>query len=231
MPRTHAVRAVLELRRRIVSGELPGGARLYEVPLAETLLISRTPLREAMARLAEEGLLERARGGYVVRTFRYADIVDAIELRGVLEGTVLRLAAERGPDRERFEAMRAIAGEIDACLRLTDESDAFAAYFEANTRFHNQLAGLAGSVVLEREVVRISRLPFAAPSASLPDRTYFAEHRPAFEVAQGHHRAMIAAVAAGQGSRAEHLGREHALHALSDLQSVLRSRGIEPGTA
>ena len=65
--------------------------------LAKEFSISRTPIREALSRLAEEGLLERARGGgFVVRSFAIADVLDMIELRGVLEGTAARLAAERG---------------------------------------------------------------------------------------------------------------------------------------
>ena len=87
---THSKRALFRLRQRIVEGEIPGGTRLYEVALAEKLQISRTPVREAMSRLAEEGLLDRANGGgFLVRSFSYADVVDAIELRGVLEGTVI----------------------------------------------------------------------------------------------------------------------------------------------
>ena len=70
----HTMRALTELRQRILSGELQGGARLLEVPLAEMLQISRTPVREAMSRLAEEGLLDRVRsGGFVVRSFGFAD--------------------------------------------------------------------------------------------------------------------------------------------------------------
>ena len=64
-----------------------------------------------MSRLAEEGLLDRVNsGGFVVRTFGFADVVDAIELRGVLEGTAARLAAERGVGV--VEAL--IRGAIDA---------------------------------------------------------------------------------------------------------------------
>ncbi|MEJ2019885.1 MAG: GntR family transcriptional regulator [Maritimibacter sp.] len=53
---THTKRATYELRQRIIQGEISGGTRLYEVALAEELDISRTPVREAMSRLAEEGL-------------------------------------------------------------------------------------------------------------------------------------------------------------------------------
>ncbi len=75
--------------------------RLFEVSLAETLEISRTPVREALSRLAEEGLLDRLpNGGFVVRRFGYEDVIDSIELRGVMEGTAARLAAERGASPE-----------------------------------------------------------------------------------------------------------------------------------
>ena len=71
---------------------------MFELRLVERLGVSRTPLRLALAALEHEGLL-RGRGsrGYVVREFTAADISDAIELRGVLEGTAARFAAERGP--------------------------------------------------------------------------------------------------------------------------------------
>jgi len=94
---THTLRARIEVRERILRGDLPGGTRLFEVALAEDLGISRTPVREAMSRLVEEGLLERVRGGgFTVRRFALADVIDTIELRGVLEGTAARLGAERG---------------------------------------------------------------------------------------------------------------------------------------
>ena len=64
----HTKRAAADLRQWIISGEVAGGSRLREIAVAEKLNISRTPVREAMARLAEEGLLERVgTGGFVVR--------------------------------------------------------------------------------------------------------------------------------------------------------------------
>src|SRR5690606_35735565 len=120
---THGRRAVIELREKIINGELPGGMRLFEVPLAEALQISRTPVREALSRLAEEGLLDRLpNGGFVVRRFGFADVVDAIELRGVMEGTAARLAAERGAAPEALARLQAIVAELDACFG-THEDD------------------------------------------------------------------------------------------------------------
>jgi len=221
---THASRALIELRRRIISGELEGGQRLYEVPLAEMLQISRTPVREAMARLAEEGLVDRGRGGYIVRTFLLADAIDAIELRGVIEGTAARFAAERDPVPERLDAIRAILAELDACFGPEGDID-FDAYADANARFHRALAALSGSRVIERELERVSRLPFAGPSAFIPHKEYFVSHRRrSLDLAQAQHRAIVEAITAREGARAEHLAREHARTARDDMELVLRER-------
>src|SRR5690606_106960 len=163
--KTHAMRAVIELRQKILGGELPGGMRLFEVPMAEQLQISRTPVREAMSRLAEEGLLDRARnGGFVVRTFSFADVIDAIELRGVLEGTAARLAAERSVDPAALARIRRVLESLDECFGNSPADVDFVAYAERNAEFHRQLAALSGSDIVRREVERVTGLPFASPS-------------------------------------------------------------------
>jgi DNA-binding GntR family transcriptional regulator len=133
---THAQRALITLRQRILGGDLPGGTRLYEVALAEELGISRTPVRAALSRLAEEALLDRtAGGGFVVRSFAVADVVDTIELRGVLEGTAARLAAERGAPEALLAEAGGILRGIDALFR----ADVFdmEAYSRFNAGFHH----------------------------------------------------------------------------------------------
>jgi GntR family transcriptional regulator of vanillate catabolism len=75
------------LRQLIVSGQLPAGERVAEIPLAQRLGVSRTPVRLAFRSLEREGLLTRAgKRGYVVRRFSDADVRTAIEVRGLLEG-------------------------------------------------------------------------------------------------------------------------------------------------
>src|ERR1700683_1461721 len=104
--RTQTTRALLRLRELILSGEFGPGERMSELPLVERLGVSRTPLRLALGALEHEGLLrEVAGGGYVVREFTEADIRDAIELRGVLEGTAARFAVERGAPRRELRAL------------------------------------------------------------------------------------------------------------------------------
>jgi GntR family transcriptional regulator of vanillate catabolism len=226
--RTHAMRALIALRRRILSGEIPGGTRLYEVPLAEDLEISRTPVREAMSRLVEEGLLERARsGGFVVRSFGISDVIDAIELRGVMEGTAARLAAERGVRADDLAAMQDTVDQLDACFGQEPGNVMFERYSELNAKFHEQLARLCRSKIVEMEVVRASRLPFASPSAFLPDKAQIAAFRLSLNTAQEQHRAIVAAIANREGARAEALAREHARIARANMQYLLDAdRGL-----
>lgn len=218
---THGRRAVIELREKIINGELPGGMRLFEVPLAEALQISRTPVREALSRLAEEGLLDRLpNGGFVVRRFGFADVVDAIELRGVMEGTAARLAAERGVAPEALLRIEKIVTDLDACFGAGEADVDFDAYADLNAEFHLELAGLCGSEIIQREVERATSLPFASPSAFLPNKTEIAAFRRSLRTAQEQHRGLVNAIVAREGSRAEALAREHARHARLNLEYI-----------
>lgn len=218
---THGRRAVIELREKIVSGELPGGTRLFEVSLAEVLDISRTPVREALSRLAEEGLLDRLpNGGFVVRRFGYADVIDSIELRGVMEGTAARLAAERGVAPEALARISDVVGRLDACFGPGADEVDFDTYADLNEEFHHQLAGLSGSDIVRREVERASSLPFASPSAFLPNKTEIEAFRRSLRSAQEQHHAMVEAIAAREGARAEWIAREHARTARHNLEYI-----------
>jgi GntR family transcriptional regulator, vanillate catabolism transcriptional regulator len=80
---SQTVRALLKLRDFILSGELKPGDRISELPLVERLGVSRTPIRMALVRLEEEGLLAALlSGGFAVKAFSERDIYDAIEIRG-----------------------------------------------------------------------------------------------------------------------------------------------------
>lgn len=214
-------RATYELRQRIIHGGLPGGTRLYEVALSEDLAISRTPLREAMSRLAEEGLLERASGGgFQVRSFTLRDVVDAIELRGVLEGTAVRLAAEQGVDPEKITEINAIVESLGACFPADDGPVDFDSYSELNAEFHTKLAQLCESPVILRELERVKSLPFASPSAFVLGRSdAVASHR-SLSMAQMQHRALVKAIIAREGSRAESLARDHARIARANMEET-----------
>jgi GntR family transcriptional regulator of vanillate catabolism len=217
---THAQRALIALRKRILGGDLQGGTRLFEVALAEELGISRTPVRAALSRLAEEALLDRTPGGgFVVRSFAVRDVVDTIELRGVLEGTAARLAAERGAPDDLMAEAREILRRIDRLFNAQNiDMDG---YSSLNAQFHRLLARLSQSDVLCREIERITALPFASPSAFLDDQTHQTELTKTLSAAQEQHRALIEAIAQREGFRAESLAREHARAARRNVEFLL----------
>ena len=210
----------MALRKRILSGVLPGGTRLFEVALAEDLGISRTPVRAALSCLAEEQLLDRVPGGgFVVRSFAVADVVDTIELRGVLEGTAARLAAERGVPGEMADEAQEILCQIDQAFQ--DQGVDIEAYSALNTVFHRHLARMSQSAVLCREIDRITALPFASPSAFLDDENHQATLVRTLAGAQDQHRALIEAILRREGARAESLAREHARTARPNVEFLL----------
>ena len=107
---------VVRIREMILRGELAPGQRVAEAPLAETLGMSRTPVRQALPLLAQEGLLtEHETRGYVVRAFTAADIIDAIELRAIIEGLAwLGLDADEGPffQMQRLDRYRVVVDSM-----------------------------------------------------------------------------------------------------------------------
>ena len=94
----------------ILTGALPPGQRVAEVKVVDAVGVSRTPLRLAMEKLEHEGLLaRRASGGFTVREFTLRDVQQAIELRGSLEGTACRFAAEAREERDLTALHRIVA--------------------------------------------------------------------------------------------------------------------------
>ncbi|MFT6676056.1 MAG: GntR family transcriptional regulator of vanillate catabolism [Sulfitobacter sp.] len=207
-------KAMLDLRSLILGGEFDEGQRLSEIAVSKLLGISRTPLRQAMDRLVAEGLLARIpTGGCRVATFTRADIADAIEIRGVIEGTAARMAAERGCDPDLMAAALATLDRIDGALNAPDGIN-FDLYVQENAQFHDLIARLSGSTLIMREVERVALLPLASPSAFLSDQAVIPDFQDSLRHAQRQHRAILEAITNREGGRAEALAREHARLAL-----------------
>lgn len=213
-------RALLGLRSLVLSGAYRGGQRLSEVAMSKELGLSRTPLRQAMDRLVAEGLLERIEtGGCRVATFSKEDIADAIEMRGVIEGTAARLAAERGVSTTLLEQACEVLDKIDDALGAAKGLD-FDQYVVENARFHTLLARFPNSPIIAREIKRMSLLPLASPSAFLSDQALIPDFQDSLRYAQRQHRAILEAIMAREGARAEALTREHARLALANLNHL-----------
>ncbi len=226
---SQAVRAQLRLRELILAGELKSGARIAELAIVELLGVSRTPIRAALMRLEQEGLLDKLpNGGYAVRTFSERDIADAIEVRGMIEGLAARVAAQRGVADAMLAQARAVLDEVDRLLaqpRLNDA--AFSRYVDLNKRFHELLRDMSASVVIAREVDRIVALPFASPSAFVLVQATSTTSRDMLVVAQDQHRQVLEAIDQREGARAEAIMREHSRLAQRNLREALERRKLD----
>jgi len=174
--------------------------------------MSRTPIRQALPLLAQEGLLAvHETRGYVVRSFTGADIGDAIDVRAVLEGLAARRIAERGASKTLLRALRSCLEDGDAIFRKRrlEESDE-GAYAEMNARFHALILEESGSAILAESLERVSRIPFAGPQALAFDRARLEDMYDMLHYAHRQHHGIVDAIEAGQSARAEALMREHA---------------------
>ncbi|MFY7858223.1 MAG: GntR family transcriptional regulator, partial [Limnohabitans sp.] len=186
--------------------------------------MSRTPIRAALMRLEQEGLLASLPGGgYAVRTFSERDVADAIELRGTLEGLAARMAAERGVRPAVLKQAADCLDEIDQLLRQGAlDDDGFSVYVRLNGQFHKLLSVMAESDVLEREIERASSLPFASASGFVGVQAHTADARDMLMVAQHQHRQVLQAIEQREAGRAEFLMREHSRLARHNLGLALR---------
>lgn len=224
-PKQQTAKALSGLRDLILAGEVQPGERLSEVALAERLSVSRTPLRAALQRLEQEGLVALIpSGGYAVRSFSRQEVIDAIELRGVLEGTAARLAAERATTPERIKAIRDVVADLDTVLAAEPSAMDFERYEALNGMFHRLLWDLAGSDLLRREIERMTSLPFASPNAFVNTESDVPAFYRSLVVAQAQHKAIISAIELREGARAEALAREHARIARQNLDLVLEEQ-------
>jgi GntR family transcriptional regulator of vanillate catabolism len=224
-----AVKAQLQVRELILAGALAGGERIAELAVVDRLGMSRTPIRAALMRLEQEGLLEALPGGgYKVRTFSERDAADSIEMRGMVEGLAARLAAERGVAPALLAQARECLAHIDEVLakpRLDDA--AFSRYVELNGRFHALLSDMAGSSVIARELARVVSLPFASPSAFVLVQANSGRSRDMLVVAQDQHREVLHAIEGREGARAESIMREHSRIAQRNLRDAVGSRRLQ----
>ena len=209
-------RAVLALREMLVRGDFAAGQRLTELALAERLGASRTPVRHALSRLAHEGLLEALpAGGFSVRQFTLADIWDAIEIRGALEGIAARLAALRYRKPAELSRLQESCADMDG-LGVADVSG-FVRFLEVNQAFHAELWRLARSPMLLRSIEAITALPFAAPGALVFGEAEQAVDQRIRVLALEHHRSIVEAIEERDGARAESVAREHSRVARNNL--------------
>ena len=129
------------LKNAIIKGNMPPGGRLIESRLAETLGISRTPVREAIHKLEREGYLRKLpRGGFSVLGLSRDDVEETFGIRRVLESYAARLAAEK----HKRSDLKPLEKKIKLYQQHLDSKD-LEALPDINTEFHDLLYALSRS--------------------------------------------------------------------------------------
>lgn len=179
------------LKAMILSGELPAGTPLQEKLFAERLGVSRTPVREAVAKLTSEGLVTRNGGGGVPTVSRISvtEIMEILHVRRLLEGETARQAAGVNASPEPFLAMRKRLAQY-----LEGERPSVADYAQFDEDFHTLIARTAGSALLTDLVKGLKLKTRIFDNGSIPER---------FEPGCHEHIAIVDAILARDPPRAE----------------------------
>jgi DNA-binding GntR family transcriptional regulator len=198
------------MREAILDGVLPPSTWLRESELAEAFKVSRTPVREALRRLADEGLaVKTAHQGAMVASLSLEDILALYAVREDLEGMAARLAAARRPEGlvEQLE-------RINADMRDAAERAATNELSKLNLQWHRALRHGAANPYLERFLHQVEHAVRRLPATTLghPGRPD--------EVLREHH-AVAQAIAAGDGPTAEREARAHMRRAREIRLAVL----------
>ena len=192
------------LRERILEGELEGGARLHQENLSAQLGVSRTPVREAITRLAAEGLVELLPNrGARVAAVSLADIRAAFEARLGIEPLAARLAAERRPEAALRTTRAAISEQRRARTARTT--------YKAIRKYHLSVVEASGNPHL----VRFAETLW---SGRIGLHVYLRQVSPkmlATDVQE--HEQILAAIEDGKASAAERLSRAHIAASLDRL--------------
>ncbi len=183
------------LKSAIVGGRLPAAAKLTETGVARTLGVSPTPVREALRRLAAEGLVEIAPWrGVTVRQLSDKDVVETYQCREALEGFACRLAAKR-MDAEGIRQLRRL---LEASARARTAAEVV----EVNSRIHNLIFGCAGNDKLRVMLGQLREM-------IMEDRALSADSRLRRQAIHAEHVAIVAALERQDADAAERAMRRH----------------------
>ena len=208
--------AYATIKRRILDNEYAPGMQIPEQVLADSLGISRTPAREALVRLAQEGLIEIIpRHGMRVLPISAGDMKEIYEVLVSLEPMATELLALKKPQRSD------VAGLTEACdeMELALEADDLDAWARADEKFHFQLVELCGNR-------RLANMVMAVWEQSHRARMITLKLRPKPVESTREHRAVVEAILAGDVAVARELYREHRSKAANAMIGIIEKMGM-----
>jgi DNA-binding GntR family transcriptional regulator len=218
------------IEEAIVSGELAPGIVLRQEQLSERFGVSRTPVREALRRLAALGLVSfEPNRGVRVRTLSHDDLREAFLVRAELEALVTAEAARRlTPDAlEELEECEKRFARVTREVRSHDPGEnrraLMSEWMRANHAFHDVVYRAAAMPYVEA-VAKGARRTFSGPTVWAPVDD---ELEALYERNQAEHRAIRMALAAGSVAGAGELAREHVMHSFELLTTILAHVGAD----
>ncbi|MDT2023735.1 GntR family transcriptional regulator [Methylocella sp. CPCC 101449] len=222
-------RAIAGLKRLISDGSLQPGSRIPENAIAQTLGLSRTPMRSALKSLeAENWVVRNTGGGYFVREFTLRDVIDMIRLRGAMERLVLLLAAERGARASDLAELERLAQAIDdTCHPDIDSADKLELLKELDGDFRKLVLQLADSSLVTNILMRTMSLPFIGLSG-LDYESLSKDMRQNLKASNGYYREMIAAIRDSKGMVGAQAVTEQMHVFIATMRAVIDSQGTRP---
>lgn len=190
------------VRNAILGGKLPPGTRLRQAGLADQLGISRTPLREALMKLEQEGLISRlSRGGLMVVELKFEEAIELYEIREMLDGLAAALAAGKA-DEKLVKPLEGHLKKMEKCVQNQNAHE----WFIHHVAFHECIMEASGNSRLMTLIsnVRLSIQRFHPVLLTTPDR---------LNKAFGEHVAIFKAIKARDPKAAERLARLHIVNA------------------
>lgn len=202
------------LRRMILSGELRHGEHLVERRVAETLHVSRTPVREALRKLEAEGLVRReAYRSLVVASLSAEDIVEISRIREVLEGLAAELAASRC-SRSQLRTLRSLLSRMEKSFPGETAGPEHEAFTRLHAEFHDTLSRASESPRLYHLLSTLR--DYLESFATLGYRQLGRTRQACVE-----HQAIVERIAAGDAEAAAETARAHVRHSKEALLAVL----------
>ena len=203
------------LYQAILRGDFQPNERLIEMDLAQLYNVGRAAIRTTLARLEQDGLVEREPNrGARVRAISEEEAVETLEARAVLEGLAARYAARNVTDADIAD-LRAIVGEMEARLAEGD----LLGISEGNVRLHSRLLQIANNKTVARLIERLH-----AQHIRSQFRIILVPGRPPRSVAE--HRAIVEAVASRDPDAAEAAMRSHLANTVETLRTLTGSRQL-----
>jgi len=206
---------------KIRNGEIVPGQRLKDVEWAQRLGVSRTPVREAMRKMQQEGvLIPLSQGGYEVRGSSRRDLIELYRCRAVLEALATEEAAERC-DAKQAKRLEELIGRCDEAIARGDLDAAFS----LNTAFHTAIIELSNNAHLGNLLDALRKLVFFYRAALLENSRNDVENRALYierlRIKQAHHRKILSALKKKDGARAAELMRNHVRATAEDLLPIV----------